>query len=81
LVLSPAVYNARVGLALVCRVATRIKGYPFEVVLKVSGRTVGAVLADQVEAVDWRARRLERIDSAPPAVVREVARRLGALTG
>ena len=81
LVLSPAVYNARVGLALVCPVATRIKGYPFEVVLKVGGRTVGAVLADQVETVDWRTRRIERIDEAPPAVVREVAARLAALTG
>ena len=81
LVLSPAAYNARVGLALICPVATRIKGYPFEVVLKVGGRTVGAVLADQVETVDWRAARFERIDEAPPAVVREVASRLATITG
>ena len=81
LVLSPQSYNRKVGLVILCPLTSQIKGYPFEVVLKVGGRTVGAVLADQVETVDWRTRRIERIDEAPPAVVREVAARLAALTG
>jgi mRNA interferase MazF len=34
LVLSPAPYNERSGLAFVCPVTSRVKGYPFEVVLK-----------------------------------------------
>ena len=33
LVLSPVEYNSRVGLALMCPVTSRAKGYPFEVAL------------------------------------------------
>ena len=66
-------------MALACPVDKRIKGYPFEVVLKVGGRTVGAVLADRVEPVAWRTRRVERVDAASPSVVREVAELVAAL--
>jgi mRNA interferase MazF len=31
LIMSPKTYNKKVGLALVCPVTSRIKGYPFEV--------------------------------------------------
>ncbi len=33
LVLSPKAYNGKVGLALLCPITRRIKGYPFEVVI------------------------------------------------
>ena len=45
LIISPYSYNARVGLALFCPLASKIKGYPFEVVLPESLGS-GAVLAD-----------------------------------
>ena len=31
LVLSPAAYNGKVGLAILCPITSQIKGYPFEV--------------------------------------------------
>ncbi|WP_255108616.1 type II toxin-antitoxin system PemK/MazF family toxin [Synechococcus sp. RedBA-s] len=31
LIMSPKTYNKKVGLALVCPVASRVNGYPFEV--------------------------------------------------
>ena len=43
LVLSPAVYNGRIGLLLCCPMTTKIKGYPFEV----RNGEGSAVLADQ----------------------------------
>ena len=52
-VLSPASYN-RIGLMLCCPMTTKIKGYPFEVVI--AGNTGNAVLSDQVKSLDWRAR-------------------------
>ena len=56
LVLSPRAYNIKVGLGLFCPITSQIKGYPFEV--PIAGSTVrGAVLADQVRSLDWRARR------------------------
>ena len=54
-VLSPADYNRRSGLMLCCPMTTRIKGYPFEVVIH--GKKSGVVLADQVKSLDWAVRR------------------------
>lgn len=54
LVLSPAVYNAKVGLLIACPMTTRLKGYPFEV--PIAGAAPSAALADQVKSLDWRAR-------------------------
>lgn len=54
LCLSPAAYNRASGLMVCCPMTSRIKGYPFEVPL--SGGDGGAVLADQLKSLDWRAR-------------------------
>ena len=54
LVLTPQRYNERRGMAICCPMTSRIKGYPFEVV--VSRDPPSAVLADQVKSLDWRAR-------------------------
>jgi mRNA interferase MazF len=71
-VLSPAAYNAKVGLALCCPVTSQIKGYPFEVPVPPGLDVGGVVLADQLKSLDWRARRAERICSLPQAVVDEI---------
>src|ERR1700692_2024414 len=57
-VLSPAAYNAKTSLMVCCPITTRIKNYPFEVV--VAGESPSAVLADQVKSLDWRKRRARR---------------------
>src|SRR5213078_173315 len=78
-VLSPAAYNGRVGLALLCPITGQVKGYPFEVVLPAGFAVSGAILADQVQNLDWRARKASRIDTPPEEVVAQVLRRLQAL--
>ena len=78
-VLSPAAYNAKVGLALLCPITNRIKGYPFEVVIPEGLPVHGAVLADQVKSLDWRARRAERMGSVPSQLVSEILDKLGVL--
>lgn len=55
-VLSPKSYNARVGLAIFCPITSKIKNYPFEVVLENGLKTNGAVLSDHIKNLDWRAR-------------------------
>lgn len=60
LVITPRTYNAKTGLALICPVTSRVKGYPFEVALPVDGYVNGVVLADQVRSLDWRARQAEK---------------------
>jgi mRNA interferase MazF len=68
LVISPRAYNARTGLALVCPITSAEKGYPFEVRVAAKG-IAGVVLADQLRAIDWRARRLEKAGRASEAEV------------
>lgn len=79
LVLSPAAYNARVGLALFCPITTRMKGYPFEVAIPDDAGTRGVVLSDQVKSVDWRARRAEFAGRLPEPQLHEVLEKLGTL--
>jgi mRNA interferase MazF len=79
LVVSPAPYNGRVGLALLCPITSQAKGYPFEVSLPAGGKVSGVVLSDQIKSLDWRARQAELVARAPEAVTREVLQKLGAL--
>jgi len=79
LVLSPALYNRRSGLMLCCPITSRVKGYPFEVVLAGKRGLSGVVLADQVKSLDWRARRARKKDTAQPEVVHETLGKLHAL--
>lgn len=80
-VISPAAYNEKVGLALLCPVTSRAKGYPFEVALPPRLGVEGVVLADQVKSLDWRARQAERIAALPRAALSEVLAKLATLVG
>jgi mRNA interferase MazF len=79
LVISPAAYNGKVGLALLCPITNQVKGYPFEVLIPPGFAVTGVVLADQVKSLDWRARRADLIGALPEAVVGEVLRKLNTL--
>ena len=79
LVLSPAAYNGRVGLALLCPITNQMKGYPFEVALPNGLAVSGVVLADEVKSLDWRARKASRICTVPREVVQRSLERLQAL--
>lgn len=81
LVLSPAAYNGRTRLALVCPITGQVKGYPFEVRLPPGPAISGVVLADHLRSIDWQARRADPIGVAPPSVVDEVLDRLSPLLG
>jgi mRNA interferase MazF len=52
LVLSPAAYNGRAGLAILCSVTQRSKGYTFEVRLPEEGVGRGVILSDQLKSLD-----------------------------
>jgi mRNA interferase MazF len=79
LVLSPIEYNQRVGLALMCPVTSRVKGYPFEVALPDDLEVTGVILSDQLKSLDWRARRAEIVCEAPRSVTDEVLGKLNTL--
>lgn len=81
LVLSPASYNGRVGLALLCPITNKIKGYSFEVNIP-SGLGLGVsgvILADQVKSMDWRTRNAQLICSLPSATVTATLQKMNTL--
>jgi mRNA interferase MazF len=79
LILSPALYNKKVGLALVCPITTQVKGYPFEVSIPEGLEVRGVVLADQVKSLDWKARRARFCCTVPADTIAEVLRKLAPL--
>ena len=81
LVVSPEAYNRKVGLALMCPITNRVKGYPYEVLLPSGLEVSGAILSDQVKSLDWRARRARTISDAPVEVTEEVLAKLRTLVG
>ena len=78
-VVSPASYNGKVGLALMCPVTSRVKGYPFEVAIPEGLPVRGVVLSDQLKSLDWRQRRAEFICALPESTVQEVLNKIAAL--
>lgn len=78
-VLSPSTYNARAGLALMCPVTSRVKGYPFEVTLPPDLPASGVVLSDQIRSLDWRQRQAEFIATLPMSVIEDVLARVRVL--
>ena len=81
LVLSPRAYHQKTSYALVCPITSRIKGYPFEVVLPEGLAVQGAVLADQIKSIDRHARQIEVVGRVPETVVLAVQQRVRALIG
>ena len=79
LVVSPTAYNKRTDLMLCCPMTTRIKGYPFEVLI--AGDPPSAVLSDQVKSLDWVVRKAKYKGKATPTQLDSVRARIAALVG
>ncbi len=77
LVLSPARYNSARGMMICCPMTSRLKGYPFEVVVSLDPPS--SILADQVKSLDWRARRAARKGKVSVEVLSDVRARIKAL--
>ena len=72
LVVSPRTYNGKVGLALLCPITNRAKGYPFEVAIPDGLRVTGVILADHLKSLDWRTRKADFIATLPADTVEQV---------
>lgn len=79
LVISPAAYNRKVGLAIFCPITSHVKGYPFEVLIPAGHKAAGVILSDQVKSLDWRARQATFMDKVPESVMKEVLKKLSTL--
>ena len=79
--LSPGAYNRKVGLAILCPITSKVKGYPFEVAIPEGLKIGGVILSDQVKSLDWEAREAEFVCKLPKATVDEVLKKLNTLLG
>ncbi len=78
LVLSPQFYNSKSGLMICCPLTSRIKNYPFEVLIEDKDQQ-SVVLSDQVKSLDWQARNISFKGKCADQVLQEVLRKVKAL--
>jgi len=87
LVISATIYARKSGMAIVCGITSRVRGWPFEVGIpsallpekKGVGEVESVVLADGVRQVDYREREMAFVAQAPRAIVEEVLDKLLAV--
>ncbi|MBV9248437.1 MAG: type II toxin-antitoxin system PemK/MazF family toxin [Acetobacteraceae bacterium] len=72
LVLSPRSFNELTGYVFVAPVTGTMRGWPFEVPIPAGGRVRGVVLADQTKSIDYEARHVRFVASAPDGLVTAV---------
>ena len=78
LTVSPKMYNARAGLALMCPITSKVKNYPFEVSVQ-QNNIQGAVLVDQIQSLDWHERNTRFIDKIDPFLLEQIQQKLLSL--
>jgi len=78
LVLSPGVFNAKVGLALVAPITSRVRGHGFEVAVN-GKKTTGVILCQQIKTIDFVARGVQFIEKAQPDVLADALAKVRVL--
>ncbi len=71
LIISPKEYNAKAKLALWMPITSKIKNYPFEVIISDS-EIEGAILSDQIRSLDWKERKANFITKCSADTFSEV---------
>ena len=56
LVISSRFFNLRTSVAYACPISSKVKGYPFQVVLPPGLAAHGVVLCEHMRSVDWKVR-------------------------
>lgn len=87
IVLSPESYHRKTRMAVVCGITSRIRAWPFEILLPDGllppkagvGEVTSVILADSVRQVDFRERECAYVASAPKAIVEVVLDKLFAV--
>lgn len=80
LVLTDSGYNRASGLCVVCPLTSARKGYPFEIPVTIN-KIEGAILADQIKSLDWKARDVEFHSRSPVELVKKVQTYVAVLLG
>ena len=79
LVISRKIFNEASGLAILCPITGRQKGYTFEAPLPAGLEVYGVILVDHAKSLDWRFRQVQYVTSAPEDVMKLVTAKLRTL--
>ena len=71
-------YNKKTGLGLFCPITSKIKNYPFEVIIS-SKKIDGVVLSDQIKSFDWQTREIEFISKVTSDKTEEIINKFSVL--
>jgi mRNA interferase MazF len=78
LAISPHAYNLKTGLGLFMPITSKIKGYPFEVIIN-KDEIRGAILCDQIRSLDWKARKAKFAMRIPSSIMEDVIAKFSVL--
>lgn len=70
LTISPHSYHLKTGLGLFMPITSKIKGYPFEVLID-EDEIQGAILCDQMRSLDWKARKAKFVTHLSPSILED----------
>lgn len=70
LTISSFAYNLKTGLGLFMPITSKIKKYPFEVLIDTT-EIQGVILCDQIRSLDWKARKAKFVTHASSIVFEE----------
>lgn len=79
LVISPKKYNKSSSLALVCPIASKYRGWGFEILLPKTLGVNGSILVDQLKSLDFNARNAKYIGPCPTNIVSDVIAKIRTL--
>lgn len=72
LVVSKDLFNSSTGLVIVCPITNANRNFPFHVPIPKGSELTGFVMVEQVKSVDFRARRVRRIERRNEDLLSEV---------
>ena len=78
IVLSRRLFSERTGLAVICPITSKVKGFSFEIRIK-DNHIDGAILPIHIRSIDVRARQAAFIEKAPATVLGRVLKTVEAI--
>lgn len=71
-VVSKKLFNSSTGMAIVCPITKTNRKFPFHVPVPESSKLTGFIMVEQVKSVDFRSRRVKRIERGGEELLADV---------
>ena len=72
LVISKQAFNQATGLAMICPVTNTHRNFPFHIPVPSESKLTGFIMVEQIKSLDFKARRIKKIEAAGEEVLGEV---------